>query len=153
MPFGIEKHIEDQVALRGALQARALEVFVEYLVFFSFHRRRTNLGPDYTRASPTINTPFQTLTRRLFEQLRELRAQLRGDSHIGAPTGNKATGFHLCPLGFSSNNDYFEKLRRKAGLYWNEDGWDACAPYWSVRNALRKASAEQLARDDQLLNL
>jgi len=37
MAFDIEKYIQNQVALRRALQSLALQVFVEYLFLFAFH--------------------------------------------------------------------------------------------------------------------
>ena len=38
--FGIEKDIENQVALRRALQSLALQVLVKYLFLFAFHKSR-----------------------------------------------------------------------------------------------------------------
>ena len=37
VPFGIQKHIEDQIALGRSLEPRALEMLLENLLLFTFH--------------------------------------------------------------------------------------------------------------------
>ena len=42
VPFCVEKHVEDQIALRRSLQPRALEVLVEYLYLFALHNNQAS---------------------------------------------------------------------------------------------------------------
>src|SRR5215212_3316180 len=47
MPFGVEKNVQYQIALRGSLQSLALEVIVEDLNLFALHRSPARI--DYTQ--------------------------------------------------------------------------------------------------------
>jgi len=62
VPFGIQKHIEDQIALGRSLEPRALEMFLENLLLFAFHNGPAGIDKIiHARIEPAKRTVFSAV--------------------------------------------------------------------------------------------